>query len=313
VADYVNSSAPNSGQFNSISQSSAAPSTALVTTITDGALRFDRTASATVFAYRNYSFSTKPTFVQLKMDFEATANVIGSQTPVFSVYIGSAFSSASTGTTSVYASRFGILAQATAGDFKIGTIDNIGGAPSSALFSGRQTITFVVNNSGSDQTYTAPNGITENVANGKMDVWIGTTRGINDFSLKNTTSPLGDISGFKIQAGTTSGNGIYDFDNIEFTDLLGTAVLSNSKFEESVVDVTAYPNPTKGVFEINNLPFSLQTIKLGLYSVDSKLLESKTYNVNNGTVKLDISGLAKGVYFIKGDSNNPLVAKVIKE
>lgn len=215
VTDYV-SATPNSGQLNGISPSV----TGLETTIENGALRFNRTANVSITAYRNFDFAVKPTFVQLKMDFEATANVAGTQTPIFSVYIGSLFSFTGTSIASAYASRFGILTQANSGEFKIGTVDNIGGAPQSATFSGRQTITFIVNNSGTDQSYTAPNSSTEMVANGKMDVWIGTTRGINDFSLKNTTSPLGDISGFKIQATSQSGTGVYDFDNIEFRDLI---------------------------------------------------------------------------------------------
>lgn len=214
VSDYV-SSTPNMGQFSGISASA----TALVTSINNGALRFNRTATSSMYAYRNFTLSENPTFVQLKFDFEASGNLAGTQSPVFSVLIGSDFSESSSGSTSAYASRFGILAQATSGEFIISTIDNIGGAPQSAVFSGKQTITFIVNNSGNDKTYTAPNGSAEQVANGKMDVWIGSTRGINDFSLKNTTSPLGNISGFKIQATSASGTGVYDFDNIEMKDL----------------------------------------------------------------------------------------------
>ena len=220
VSDYV-SGTPNSGQFDAISPTVSA----VETSITNGALRFNRTASASIYAYRNFNLTNKPTFVQLKMDFEASANAVGTQTPIFSVLVGSGFSSASSGTTSNYASRFGILAQSTSGNFKLGTIDNIGGAPQSAEFSGKQTITFIVNNSGSDQTYTAPDGTIEQVANGKMDLWIGTTKGINEFGLKNSTSPIADITGFKIQATSASGAGVYSFDNIEMRDLINDPVL----------------------------------------------------------------------------------------
>ncbi|WP_418262494.1 T9SS type A sorting domain-containing protein [Flavobacterium faecale] len=218
VSDYISAS-PNSGQFSDIVANSAN----LTASIQNGALRFNRNASASIYAYRNFNFTSNPTFVQLKMDFEASSNSVGTQTPIFSVYVGSGFSSASTGTSSAYASRFGILAQSTPGNYKVGTIDNIGGAPQSAEFSGKQTITFIVNNSGSDKIYTAPDGTNESIANGKMDLWIGNTRGINEFSLKNTTGSLADISGFKIQATSASGTGVYDFDNIEMRDLLNDA------------------------------------------------------------------------------------------
>ncbi len=219
VSSYI-SGTPNSGQFSGMSPDGANVSSS----INNGALRFNRTGTATIYAYRNFSFTTIPTFVQFKMDFEAIGNVVGSQTPIFSVFLGSNFSSTSSGTTSDYASRFGILAQSTVGNFKIGTIDNVGGAPQTAEFSGKQTITFIVNNSGSNQTYLAPDGSTESVVNQTMDVWIGTTRGINDFSLRNTASPKADITGFKIQATSQSGTGIYDFDNIEMRDLINDPV-----------------------------------------------------------------------------------------
>lgn len=218
VLDYV-SETPNTGQFDAISSSGSSSTTS----INNEALRFNRTGAASLYAYRNFTFATNPTFVQLKFDFEISNYQAGTQSPLFSVFIGSGFSSASFGTTSTYASRFGIAAQDNAGEFKVSSIDNIGGAPSSGAFSGKQTITFVVNNSGNDKNYTAPDGSAESVANGKMDVWIGLTKGIDDFSLKNTDAK-GDISGFKIQATSASGTGIFDFDNIEMKNLEGTTV-----------------------------------------------------------------------------------------
>ena len=308
VSDYVNA-VPNASQFEGLTQGSAG---IYETTITNDALRFNRTANAGLFFYRNFNFATKPKFVQLKMDFEASGNASGMQTPIFSIFIGSVFSSASTGSTSAFASRFGILAQANPGEFKIGTIDNISGAPQSSVFTGKQTITFIVNNSGSDQTYTAPDLSNEAVANGKMDVWVGTTRGINDFSLKNTTTNLSVIDGFKVQATSQSGLGVYDFDNIEMTDLSGNITLSKENFENSKLLLNTFPNPTFGLFEINNLPLQLEKINLSLYGIDSKLIESKIYSVSNGTVKVNISDKSNGVYFIKSDSHKSLSIKVIK-
>ena len=215
LSQYVSSS-PNSGQFEAMSPDGAS----LATTISNGVLRFNRTGAAGIYAYRNFTLSTNPTFVQLKFDFEGSNFQSGTQTPVFSIFVGNAFTSTSSGSTSNFASRIGVLAQPTAGEFKIGTIDNIDGAPSSGAFTGKQTITFIINNSGEDKSYTAPDGSVETVANGKMDAWVGLTKGINEFSLKNTDAK-GVISGFKIQATSASGNGIFDFDNIEFKELSG--------------------------------------------------------------------------------------------
>lgn len=214
LTDYI-STTPNSGQFNGITTGQSS----LTTSITNGALRFERTGTATMYAYRNFNFTENPNFVQLKFDFELSNYQQGTQNPSFTVFIGSNFSSTSFGSSSTYASRIGLVGKDGSNEFKVSTVDNIGGAPSTSYFSGKQTITFVVNNSGSDKTYSAPNGSVETVLNGKMDVWIGAVKGIDDFSLKNTESPKGDISGFKFQATSASGLGIFDFDNVEFSEL----------------------------------------------------------------------------------------------
>lgn len=218
ISNYINS-APDIGQFTAISASG----TNFTASITNEALRFNRTGAGTMFAYRNFVFQKNPTFVQLQFDFEASNHELNKNN-VFAIFIGSDFSDASAGSSSNYASRFGISTLGSQGEFKVSTIDNIGGAPSSSAFSGKQTITFIVNSTTENQTYTAPDGTTADVAFGKMDLWIGTTIGINDFSLKNTDAEKGIISGFKIQATSATGTGIFDFDTIEMTDLLGDSV-----------------------------------------------------------------------------------------
>ena len=217
LSNYIDTS-PNIGQFNAISTGN----NNFTTTINNGALRFNRIGDGTMYAYRNFNFNTNPRLVELKMDFEASDNEINKNN-VFAVFVGSGFTNASHGSNSTFASRFGISTRGSVGSFRVSTIDNIGGAPSTADFSGKQTIRFIVNNTTQSQTYTAPTGNNETVAAGKMDLWVGNTRGINDFSLKNTDIK-GVISGFKIQATSKTGIGIFDFDNIVMTDLLGDAV-----------------------------------------------------------------------------------------
>ncbi|MEN8884057.1 MAG: T9SS type A sorting domain-containing protein [Flavobacteriaceae bacterium] len=224
VEEYVSSS-PSKSKFNGISING----TNFTTSITNGALRFNRTGTGTMYAYKNIAFETKPEFVQLKFDFEATNHELNKNN-VFAIFVGSTFTSASAGSSSNYASRFGISTRGNQGEFRVSSIDNIGGAPSSATFSGKQTITFIVNSKETAQTYTAPNSISESVANGKMDVWIGQTKVIENFSLKNTDSPKGAITGFKIQATSSTGTGVFDFDNIEMLDLLNeSAQVSSSQ------------------------------------------------------------------------------------
>ncbi|MFK8059611.1 MAG: T9SS type A sorting domain-containing protein [Polaribacter sp.] len=243
VLDYISTS-PDSGQFNEISRNGSN----FTTSITNGALRFNRTGTGTMYAYRNINFVTKPEFVQLKFDFEASNHELNKNN-VFAIFIGSDFTSSSNGSTSNYASRFGISTRGNQGEFRIATIDNIGGAPNTATFSGKQTITFVVNSKETNQTYTAPNGISESVASGKMDIWIGNVKGINDFSLKNTDAPKGDITGFKIQATSSTGTGTFDFDNIEMLDLLNesTQVASSQSLVHPHIWVS--PSDKQGILD----------------------------------------------------------------
>ena len=165
VSDYI-STVPDIGDFNGLTESK----TNLVTSINNGALQFERTEAATIYAFRNFNLTENPTLVQFKFDFELSNYQSGTQNPTFSIFIGNSFSSSSFGTNSTYASRFGIVGKNGTNEFKVTTIDNIGGAPSSSYYTGKQEITFIVNNSGSDQSYTAPNGNSEAVANGKMDL-----------------------------------------------------------------------------------------------------------------------------------------------
>ncbi len=103
VDDYI-STTPDSSQFNAISPDVPA---AFTKSITNGALRFSKTASSSFYLYRNAVFTNNPTFVQLKFDFEATNVGEITSNPNLSIVIGSGFSSGSTGMNSNYASRFG--------------------------------------------------------------------------------------------------------------------------------------------------------------------------------------------------------------
>ncbi|WP_299059566.1 T9SS type A sorting domain-containing protein [uncultured Polaribacter sp.] len=243
IEDYI-STAPNSGQFNEISTNGSN----FTTSITNETLRFNRTGTGTMYAFRNISFETKPEFVQLKFDFEASNHQLNKNN-VFAIFVGSTFTSASNGQSSNYASRFGISTRENQGEFRISTIDNIGGAPSSGTFSGKQTITFIVNSKETAQTYTTPNNLSENIASGKMDIWIGQTKVITGFSLKNTDSPKGAITGFKIQATSSTGTGTFDFDNIEMLDLLieSTQVTSGQSLVHPHIWVS--PSDRQGILD----------------------------------------------------------------
>ena len=76
-------------------------------------------------------------------------------------------------------------------------------------------------------------------------------------------------------------------------------------------DISAYPNPTSGIFELY-IPNDIKTISLEVYNIRSQIIVSKIYKVKSGKVQLNISDKPEGVYFVKVNSAKPSFIKVIK-
>lgn len=77
-------------------------------------------------------------------------------------------------------------------------------------------------------------------------------------------------------------------------------------------EVIAYPNPTKGNFEIA-IPSNQNNIKVEIFNMQSQLISAKNYTLNNGKVYLNIKNQAPGVYFAKVYLDKPIMLKIIKE
>jgi hypothetical protein len=109
---------------------------------------------------------------------------------------------------------------------------------------------------------------------------------------------------------TSSGSNhvMYDYISLE-GDLSTLGVVSNIMTADAIM---AYPNPTKGIFEIG-LPLSIQETTIELYTINMQLISQKSYPVNNGKVQLNIENQANGVYFAKVGLANPVILKIIKE
>jgi hypothetical protein len=109
---------------------------------------------------------------------------------------------------------------------------------------------------------------------------------------------------------TSSGSNhvMYDYISLE-GDLYTLGVASNTITADAV---RAYPNPTKGIFEIA-LPLSIQETTIELYTLQMQLISKKSYTPNNGKVQLNIENQANGVYFAKVGLESPVTLKIIKE
>ncbi len=195
VADYV-SATPNNGQFNSISSSGAG----VTVSINNGTLQYTRgTANAGSFS-RTTDFSPVPSTLIYKIDITVSNNSAAT-TSAATFQVGSAFGTAnSTESNANTYARFGINISATSGNFSIRDLTN---TTNSAEFSGTQTITWVLNNSGATSTYTAPDNTQQTVANDTADLYVGTLLVFNDVAIQTPTQTITDLK-FAFTGGTAT-------------------------------------------------------------------------------------------------------------
>ena len=85
-----------------------------------------------------------------------------------------------------------------------------------------------------------------------------------------------------------------------------------SKTIDSIDGVFAYPNPTRGAFEIT-VPTSQTEVVIELYSILSQLISVKTYQVVYGRVQLSLENKPTGLYFAKVNLDKPVTLKIIKQ
>lgn len=115
----------------------------------------------------------------------------------------------------------------------------------------------------------------------------------------------------KLQMPSTSSPSVnhvmYDYISLEgnLTTTLGTSNLSLEK------TVKAFPNPTKGVFEIT-LPKATKEVYTELYSINGTLISSQKHIVNQHRIELDITEKPIGIYFLKLLLDEPVTLKIIK-
>jgi poly(beta-D-mannuronate) lyase len=78
--------------------------------------------------------------------------------------------------------------------------------------------------------------------------------------------------------------------------------------------VNLYPNPTKGIFEINMPSVSQQEVNISVYDMHGRKVSEKVYDVTDGKVQLDLVDQPTGVYFVKLTTNGTAKAyRVVKQ
>jgi hypothetical protein len=78
-------------------------------------------------------------------------------------------------------------------------------------------------------------------------------------------------------------------------------------------DFIVYPNLTDGFTEIL-LPYvNLKEIEISLFNVYQQLVSKKSYEIEDGKVKISLKDKEAGVYLLQLDLNSPVYLKIIKK
>ena len=197
LTDYINLTSPTNGQFNAITVAGTSSAT-----ITSNALRFTRGTGTTSFT-RSTDFSPSTTAIIYRFDLNISG-ISSNTNGVARLQIGSNFTTTnnnfeSIGTTGDTYAQLEL-------DFR-GSLAFRFSQVNGTTFSTGTThaITWVMNNSGSTITYLAPNGLTETVADDKMDLWVGTNHLYNEVSVEKNTGIIQDMKfAFVSSTGTIS-------------------------------------------------------------------------------------------------------------
>ena len=212
LTDYVASPASGtSNKFDGITTSGAGTTWSVAA----NNLTVNRTGNAGSFTRISTTGTTTGQALWIEFDLSVAATT--AQTNAGTLYVGTGYTNANSGpaNTSTH-SRLGINFTTTSGNF---TLRNISAGVNSGTLTGVQKVTWVINNTGSSLTYTAPDGSTETVQSNFADVWTGTTKTFDEIAATTNGIALRDFK-FVISNGT----GGITFDNFYIKPLSPTAL-----------------------------------------------------------------------------------------
>lgn len=245
LTDYVGAP-PNNMQFDVLGASGGG----VTASITSAKLQFVRTTANAGGAIRNTDFSATPTLFKVEFDLEVPIAAT-STTTAAQIYFGDGFSSninaGDAGAT--FHTKIGINL-VSGGGFQL---RNIGGAVNSPTFSGENAVTIVSNNSGSVKNYTGPDGLTNSVADDKIDIWVNTSIVFNDMNA-NAAGAGANLNEFKFIF--SNGSGTITLDNFLMTEL--TPLPVTLEYFKAALNFNAVEMHWRTAIEIANSHFFVE-------------------------------------------------------
>ena len=148
---------------------------------------------------------------------------------------------------------------------------------------------------------------------GTNNNWSAISAGNTHFAALNNSSSLFN-AGRDLEGQIAQGTNIFSYQTVQSvgcpTSLATNHVTLNS------LDVKVYPNPTKGIVNINYTLEDSTDIMLSLTNIQGQVISKTKISKTSGlqTDSIDLSSLSNGMYFISiKSSNGNYSAKVIKE
>ena len=208
VTDYIDATnGYSANKFTAISSLTNSPAT-----ISGGSLTFTKTGGSA--SYLSQIKDMNANVLIVSFDFSVSGQTSANTSSIV-FNVGSSFGNNATAYTGTSGgnSRFAINFSATPGSFSTRDIANT--TNSANVYSGMQTITFIVNNKPSGISYVAPSGSRESLPANTWDLWVGNTKEFNDVAVEN---PANVLNHFKISAQSGIPNSIMTFDNFVIKD-----------------------------------------------------------------------------------------------
>ena len=111
--------------------------------------------------------------------------------------------------------------------------------------------------------------------------------------------------GGKVYGGTRSNTG-----GLEYRTAQPVGIKTRTN---SIQNFEIYPNPNNGLFTVQLSIQDKQQVGVKIYDIRGTEVRSENWGLQNGSVdrKIDLSSLAKGIYFIHLQTDKNVVAKKV--
>ena len=83
--------------------------------------------------------------------------------------------------------------------------------------------------------------------------------------------------------------------------------------EENSSEISIYPNPSSGNFNLNISNVNTATVDVEITDVSGKVILSNAYNTNNGSINesINISNVDDGVYIVRVNGGQSIVKRIV--